>query len=233
MSTSHQAQKILYRCPHCSQLARISETLVGRTVDCPQCGRPFRAEAPSAMPIDESTLAAEDALAVPEIAAGSSDDEEVLLVRHPAMLRPHPFRFLLLLLLLGLGTAALASSLFWEQGLVFNGRQWLMPTVLQWAGLVLMLVGALWLFGWWLQTRTDELKVTSKRTIQRSGLVSRFTTEVQHDDVRNIQVDQGFYQRLVGVGNLAVSSAGQSNLEIRILGISRPDQVAKVIRDMQ
>lgn len=233
MSTSHQTQKILYRCPHCSQLARISESLIGRTIDCPQCQRPFRAEAPSAMPIDESTLTAEDAQSVPEIAVGSSDEEEVLLVRHPAMLRAHPFRFLLLLLLVGLGTAALVSSLFWEQGLVFNGREWLSPTVLQWAGLVLMLVGALWLGSWWLRTRMDELKVTSKRTIQRSGLVSRFTTEVQHDDVRNIQVDQGFYQRLVGVGDLAISSAGQSNLEIRIAGISQPDQVAKVIRDMQ
>jgi len=233
MSTGHQIQKILYRCPHCSQLSRISETLLGRTVDCPQCGRPFRAEAPSAQPIDESTLSGEDAQSVPEIAAGSSDEEEVLLVRHPAMLRPHPFRFLLLLLFVGLGAAALVSSLFWEQGLVLNNQEWLSPMALQWVGLALMLVGSLWLGVWWLQTRTQELKVTSKRTIQRSGLISRFTSEVQHDDVRNIQVDQNFYQRLVGVGDLAISSAGQSNLEIKITGISRPDQVAKVIREMQ
>lgn len=233
MTTSHQIQKILYRCPHCSQAFRITETLIGRKVDCPHCGRPFRAEAPSALPIDEGSLSPEDAQDVPEISAGSSEDEEVVLVRHPSMLRAHPWRFLLLFLLVGLGVAALAISLFWERGLVINNQQWASPAVLQWAGLALTLLGAIWIGIWWLKTRMHELKVTSKRTIQRTGLISRFTTEVQHDDVRNIQVDQNFYQRLVGVGDLAVSSAGQSNLEIRINGIPGPDHVAKVIREMQ
>lgn len=233
MTTGHTIQKILYRCPHCHQAFRIAETLIGRNVDCPRCGRPFRAEAPSALPIDESSLSPDDAGDLPEISAGMSEQEEVLLVRHPAMLRPHPLRFLVLLLLVGLGVAALVISLLWERGLVINNQPWLSANALQWTGLVLTLLGALWIGIWWVKTRTHELKVTSKRTIQRAGLIPRFTTEVQHDDVRNIQVDQNFYQRMVGVGDLAISSAGQSNLEIHIEGIPSPDHVARMIRELQ
>jgi uncharacterized membrane protein YdbT with pleckstrin-like domain len=75
--------------------------------------------------------------------------------------------------------------------------------------------------------------VTNRRTVLRRGLLARETSEVRHRDVRNVQVNQTTFERLLGVGDLALSSAGQSDFEIAVKGIPNPNRVADVIRDMQ
>jgi len=56
---------------------------------------------------------------------------------------------------------------------------------------------------------------------------------VRHDDVRNIQVNQNIYQRAVGTGDIAISSAGQDNLEIDVDSIPQPEELATTVRDLQ
>jgi hypothetical protein len=48
-----------------------------------------------------------------------------------------------------------------------------------------------------------------------------------------LRTDQSIVQRLLGVGTLAVSSAGQDDFEITVRGVSRPDELASLIRDQQ
>ena len=90
------------------------------------------------------------------------------------------------------------------------------------AGLVILAI-------WWLKTKAAMLTVTNKRTIQRTGLISKKTTEVLHRDVRNIQIDQSVFQRLFGVGSIGISSAGQSGIEILFTGVRDPDGVKTLI----
>ncbi len=97
---------------------------------------------------------------------------------------------------------------------------------------LLFLLAALTVLGlaaWWLSTRASKLTVTNKRSIQRKGLIAKYTTEVLHRDVRNIQVDQSALQRLLGVGSLGISSAGQAGVEIRIEGVRDPEGIKSVI----
>jgi uncharacterized membrane protein YdbT with pleckstrin-like domain len=82
---------------------------------------------------------------------------------------------------------------------------------------------------WWLKTAATTLTVTTRRTTLTQGLLSKHTSEVMHEHVRNIQVDQSVLQRLFGVGRIAISSAGQSGMEIDITGIPHPDAIQSAI----
>ena len=95
--------------------------------------------------------------------------------------------------------------------------------------LCLIGVGLIMYLFWWLQCKGTTLTVTSDRTRLRKGILSKSVTEVWHRDVRNVQLDQTFFQRLFGVGRVGISSSGQSGLEIAVNGIPDPDKVKELI----
>ena len=90
-------------------------------------------------------------------------------------------------------------------------------------------VGLLVLFGWWLHCLSTTLIVTNRRTILRTGILAKNTREVRHEDVRYLEVRQSFFNRIFGVGTIAISSAGQSGLELEISGIDDPQAVKRMI----
>lgn len=90
-------------------------------------------------------------------------------------------------------------------------------------------IGLLLLAIWWLATKAEELIVTNKRTIIRRGLLSKTTNEVLHRDIRHLQVKQSLLQRLFRVGDIGVSSAAQSGIEIVFLGLANPYEVKAII----
>jgi hypothetical protein len=85
------------------------------------------------------------------------------------------------------------------------------------------------LLSWWLDCLGHRLVVTDRRTIFRKGLLSKFTNEVLHSHVRNIQIDQSVFQRLMHVGSIGISSSGQAGIEIFIRGIPNPYDVKSII----
>jgi hypothetical protein len=98
-------------------------------------------------------------------------------------------------------------------------------------GLLCLIVVGLVMYGIeWLRCRATRLVITSERTTLYQGILSRQTNEVRHADLRNVQVHQGVFDRMVGVGTLDLSSAGQSNVEIQIRGIPDPQGIAELIR---
>jgi len=157
--------------------------------------------------------------------ASPVDSEELLRVVHPVMFRAHPFWFLLIFGCFVAGLVIAAGGGFfkfpWEQSV-----GWIL-------GGALAVIGGLGLVVWWLKTRSLTLEVTSKRTRLIRGFVAKSTSEVQHDDVRNIQVNQSVVGRLVNVGGLAISSSGQDDLEINAKGLPGPNEIAELIRDRQ
>ncbi len=89
-------------------------------------------------------------------------------------------------------------------------------------GLVLLLI-------WWLRVQGTTLVVTDDQTTLRTGLLSKNTSDVFHENVRNIIVRQSFFQRMMGVGYVGVSSAGQAGVEVEVNGIPDPDRVKQII----
>ena len=90
-------------------------------------------------------------------------------------------------------------------------------------------LGLLILLIWWLKCLGTTLTVTTKRTTLRTGILAKNTNDVWHRDVRNIQVHQGFLQRLFGVGAVAISSAGQGGVEIAVSGVPNPEKIRRLI----
>ena len=95
--------------------------------------------------------------------------------------------------------------------------------------LCLVVVGILMMFTWWFKSKGTTLTVTNKRTTLRRGILSKSITEVWHSDVRNVVLEQTFFQRIFGVGMIGISSAGQSGMEISVSGIPDPDKVKQLI----
>ncbi len=90
-------------------------------------------------------------------------------------------------------------------------------------------LGVLLLLSWWLDCLGHQLVVTDRRTIFRKGLLSKFTNEVLHTHVRNIQINQSVFQRLTHVGSIGISSSGQAGIEIFIRGIPNPYHVKSIV----
>ena len=96
-----------------------------------------------------------------------------------------------------------------------------------------VLFGLLLIGGAYLNVYATSYTVTSERVIQRKGLLSRRVSEVEISDIRNVQVNQGITQRIFGIGNVGISTAGQSGVEIVFAGIKRPQPVADMIREQR
>lgn len=148
-------------------------------------------------------------------------EQQVLFLR-PAMFRSRPMMFCLLWMLLLAGGA---GSVYF--GMMSRGNQytqWLwVPSVL------LILMASVSLISWRIRTLGESLRVTNKRTIQRRGLFSKATSEVLHDNIRNITISQSFWERIWRVGTIGIASAGQEGIEIQIASIPSPDKVREVI----
>ncbi|MHB8865464.1 MAG: PH domain-containing protein, partial [Pirellulaceae bacterium] len=97
----------------------------------------------------------------------------------------------------------------------------------------MLVASGLYMLGWWIQTQFVSLQVTTERNIFQRGIIARATSEVRHDDVRNLRINQTLIQRLFGVGTIAISSAGQDDFEIMIKGVPSPEELVKTIRDYQ
>lgn len=102
-----------------------------------------------------------------------------------------------------------------------------------WAGTTLFVVGPIALLGlaarWALVTLGCSLEISNKRTLERRGVFSRSVNEVLHDHIRNVQVRQSFYERLVNVGKLGIASSGADGIEIQVASLPDPHGLRKII----
>ena len=96
-----------------------------------------------------------------------------------------------------------------------------------------LVVGAVVLLVWYLQCRSTRLTVTERRVSLQEGLLSRSTNEIRLRDIRNIRTHQTLFQRMMGVGTLAVSSSAQDDIEIAVTGLPQPERLAALIRTRQ
>jgi len=97
-------------------------------------------------------------------------------------------------------------------------------------GMAVFLTGVALIGAPYLVVFASEYEVTSTRARQCMGIVARKTSEIDLADVRNVQVKQGIFQRLFGVGNVQISTAGQSGFEVEFRGIVNPNRVAEIVR---
>ena len=75
--------------------------------------------------------------------------------------------------------------------------------------------------------------ITEKTIESRYGIISRTVRSIRIRDLRNINVKQSLFQRVLGVGDVEFSSAGGPDMEVIFLRISNPMDVKEKVQALQ
>ncbi len=217
---------IQFNCDRCERPFELTDDRAGEKLECPDCGdMNIVPAAPAPAPIESDSSESESAYDPKADRAADAGyppnhGPEAPVVRiHPALMRANPLLFLGVLLAILLGGA----------GFIWYGLMGKSPTFIQYPSIALLIIAAVFLGLWKIQKLSHSIEVTTKRSIERRGLFSRATSEVLHDNIRNIQITQSFLERLLNVGTLAIASAGQDGVEIQVQSLPAPDEIRKII----
>ena len=80
----------------------------------------------------------------------------------------------------------------------------------------------------WVRRRSVVLRIYPGRVTLERGIFSKCNREFDARDIRSIDIDQGILARMVGIGNLTISTAATVDPVEEIAGIPDP----KAIRDL-
>lgn len=152
----------------------------------------------------------------------ATKEEKELYSEHPTMARNHPFAFALCWLLILAGGIGAPVAL-WKL------EEYTQTVAI--AGGVVAGIAALVMLRWWFRTLATRLTITSYRTILRRGLLSKHINEVSHANIRNVQIEQNPLERIFSTGTVKISSAGQSNIEIEVVGMPHPEKIRELINN--
>lgn len=93
--------------------------------------------------------------------------------------------------------------------------------------LVVPIPYALWR---WLQTRTTVFTLTDQRLKQRRGVFNRVTDDMELYRVKDTRFEQGFWQRMVGIGDIVLATSDASTPSVRLPRIRDAEAVREQIR---
>ena len=196
-------------CERCQKTIEFTDAQAGKRLPCPFCGDVNVLPGGSAEP-------AVDRAAAKGYPPASGPEAPVMKV-HQAMFGAKPFSFLVLWI--GFGGGLLAAAVLPFLAMV--------PIALVCGG-VSLLCGVTLLI-WRLARRARTLEITTRRIVDRQGMLARQVNEVLIRDIRDIRVTQSFVDRLLGIGAVSISTAGPEDNEIVVKEIPKPDRVREVL----
>ena len=204
-----------FRCPNCGQTLRIDEAHQGKKTACPACHRELT------VPVKPAEKAPQPKIVAPSAAASAmgdqlpQDEKEVLSFR--PTLKMYLGRILLAVLV---AAAAVALSLVIEAGATVE-------RIIIIAGLAIALV----LFLTVLYKKYSILyRLSTQRLFLVRGLVSRRIEELELFRVRDIQVAQSVWQRILKFGRMTVFSTDASAPKFEMQGVPHPLKIKDAIR---
>lgn len=96
---------------------------------------------------------------------------------------------------------------------------------LAWAGVALLLVGALIVLVGYARLRSVQYVITDEEVYLKTGVLSRKVTNVRFDRIQNTGFEQTLLQRLLSYGTVRVDSAGGGGTEIVLRSVPNPEHV--------
>ncbi len=213
-------QVLASKCPYCGHSVETTVDHLEDRIVCPACHKPFKMEVPRVSVTSVREVEGDHEESQPGFAG--EQGEETLRKVHPVIFRRRP-----------LGTAIILLTWVAVGFLFVQSRGADQFGMMGWLALALIICSLLVIAYWYILSVATTLTITDSRTIFREGIISRDTSEVQHDDVRNIQIEQSFLQRLTGAGDVGISSSGQDDLEIVARAMPDPEGIVDLIRANQ
>ena len=93
-------------------------------------------------------------------------------------------------------------------------------------------IGLLILLYWYIKTRATALTVTEHELVYERGILSKDRLSVSLRHVRSVHVTQGFINRILGVGTIQVSTAGDEP-EFTVKDLPDPHEIREAISRAQ
>lgn len=76
-------------------------------------------------------------------------------------------------------------------------------------------------------------ELTTHRIIVRRGWIAKLQNEIWIKDMRGVNLVQGIWQRIIGVGNIAIGTAASAGTEISIVGVAKPTEIISQINSLR
>jgi uncharacterized membrane protein YdbT with pleckstrin-like domain len=106
----------------------------------------------------------------------------------------------------------------------------IIPAVLLGIPLIPVLgLGLLIMLGAYLSVENTFFVVTTQGVYHKSGVLSRDVQKIGFDKIQNISYSQGVFGNFFGYGNVDISTAGGSGVEMRFRSIGDPKDVQQKI----
>jgi len=112
----------------------------------------------------------------------------------------------------------------------FLTYRYLPPTYPQWLP-ALWLVLFLWPIKRHIQRQAVKLTITSDKLRYETGLGSKSTRLIQLPKVQDVRVVQSIMQRMLGVGDISIETAGE-NSRLMVHNLDQPQQLAEQLTDL-
>ena len=206
---------IKFECPHCHEIISGDESLYGQRVKCRKCQAEILVpQAPASMEPRTARLIQEPAVGAPIVPVQA--DQETDIFKLSPVARAFPGHILLGVIFIGLGI-----------GLVVPALDFPWP---RWVALVPLALGLLLLLLLWIRVKSCSYRLTTQRLFVRLGWLAKHVNELELYRVKDVVVDQGGLQRLLGYGTITVLSADDTTPEVDLVGISSPTKVKEMIR---
>jgi membrane protein YdbS with pleckstrin-like domain len=206
---------IKFECPYCHEITAGDESLYGQQVKCPKCQAIMVVpQAPANTPPQTARLIPEPAPAASTPATEPSRETDIFNLSPVARAFPGQILLGLMFIVLGIGLALRAHDLSWPRWVA------LLPLTL---GVVLLLVV-------WIGVKSTSYRLTTQRLFVRRGWLGKHVNELELYRVKDVVMDQGGFQRLLGYGTVTVLSADDSTPEVDLARISSPGKVKELIR---
>ena len=144
-------------------------------------------------------------------------NSDLIYSENPKMPRNRPFIFIFNIILNIIGFVS--AFRFEEQAL-------------QITGLVVWIATIVFFLIWFIHTKSTKLSITNTDILLEKGLLSKERREVAIEKVRTVNIKQTFLNRILGVGEISIFTAGDLP-EIVVPGMPDPNKTREIIKQKQ
>jgi membrane protein YdbS with pleckstrin-like domain len=93
-----------------------------------------------------------------------------------------------------------------------------------------LLIGGITVLGIWIETHATEYKLTTQRFFVRRGIIAKKVDEIELFRVKDVTMQQGILQRLLGFGSMTILSTDDTTPVIVMHNIANPTEKKEIIR---
>jgi putative membrane protein len=88
----------------------------------------------------------------------------------------------------------------------------------------------LWPLSRWIRRQSTNVTIIGDRLRYESGMAAKTTRTIQLTKIQDVRVEQGMLQRVFGVGNISIETAGEAS-RLTIVHVDHPQPLADELLD--